>query len=189
MFQDIVCFFCQLCVWGIQILQRLRYVIAFETMYGKKQTYFYFQILSHRDGMYSKFPLLFLLQIMLLLMCSMYVCWKPSWSYVVFVLGSVAQLGRTRELVCCICSGVRPVRRGSCCCRRTSFVGDWKDERNKKKTDVLTALNIKKKLTRSQGQCMAPTVILSNWSNNSGNGSYIQFVTTAVTAAIFNFLL
>ena len=58
-------------------IRKARYVSAFETLYGKKQACFYFQVQSLRDGMYSKFPLLFLLQIMLH-SCSMYVCWKPS---------------------------------------------------------------------------------------------------------------
>jgi hypothetical protein len=59
-------------------IRKARYVSAFEAMYCKKQTYFYFQIQSLHDGMYSKFPLLFLLWIMLLLMHSMYVCGKPT---------------------------------------------------------------------------------------------------------------
>jgi len=40
-------------------IRKARYVSAFETLYGKKQTCFYFQVQSLRDGMYSKFPLLF----------------------------------------------------------------------------------------------------------------------------------
>jgi len=157
MFQDIVCFFCQFCVRGIQILERHAMLVHLKPCTVKSKLVFISKFSRFVMACIANSHYCFGCRLCFY-SCSMYVCWKPSWSYVVFVLGSVAQLGRTRELVCCICSGVRPVRRGSCCCRRTSFVGDWKDERNKKKTDVLTALN--KNLSRSQGQCIAPAVII-----------------------------